>query len=49
MQVATYFKNVPKWKNNGSYNMVRRYATISELVSSNGLVLGTIRKDMDMR
>ena len=35
MQVAMYFKNVPKWKDNGSYNMVRRYATICELMSSN--------------
>ena len=49
MQVAMYVKNVAKWKGDGSHNMVRRYATISELVSSNGLVLGTIRKDMDMR
>ena len=49
MQVAMCVRNVPERQDIISYNMVRRYATIPELVSSNKLVLDTIRKDMDMR
>jgi hypothetical protein len=38
MQVFIYVKNLPKYQDKISYNTVWKYATFSELVSSNVLV-----------